>query len=421
MLPRNTNLGQLDIFEIYEYMDGPRLFAARNNIGTMFLVFWCDEKDKATGWLYLPISEPKLSKLRRKEISLNTAFREPETQYYLVYTGVSPQEDSADIISDIDPDFFPPEGFYIEYVDVINEQTDGWIFETILKGRKPSAEGLSQFVGRFRELLENIMNTFSSRTLKLYPQSALPGSIKIKFATDSDSDSISSLRIINQLLGSSDEKEFRQRLVAHKINPSQLKDFLISIVRNKLDVEIVPKLASDGEAFSLSVERIQQYIKYLDNVNYIVVDSIKIPQANDIDKMLDILEMMNKGTTLNPENIEGLTTDRQVKYYTDATYAYGLATKDKQLTAAGNFVILHSDRINQYQILADRFESTDFGWAWMRWAQVQYMTELDPDTAANFLLDSAPDLSEVTARRRASTLKKWLLKLRPYHRKYGSE
>ena len=138
-------------------------FAARNNIGTAYLVYWFDEEDDAAGWLYLPISEAKLSKLRRKLITLNAAFKEPETSYYLVYTGVPPREDSAELVltSDIDPNFFPPESYYIEYVDVIDKQTNEWSFETILKGEKPSAEGVSQFIGRFRENFEDPVNIFN--------------------------------------------------------------------------------------------------------------------------------------------------------------------------------------------------------------------------------------------------------------------
>lgn len=129
MLPLKTSLGELEIFEIYEYMDGPRLFAARNNIGTMYLVYWFDEQIDATGWLYLPISEAKLKELRRKKITLNEAFKKPETNYYKVYTCIPPKADIADPVAPdaIDPLFFPPPGFYIEYVDVVNEKTDGWV------------------------------------------------------------------------------------------------------------------------------------------------------------------------------------------------------------------------------------------------------------------------------------------------------
>jgi len=115
MIPLNTILGKLEISEIYEYLDGPRLFTAKNNVGTTFLVYWCDEKEDAIGWLYLPISETKLNKLRQKAITLNAAFKEPETSCYIVYTGVSPEEDTAKPISpdEIGTDFFPPEGYYL--------------------------------------------------------------------------------------------------------------------------------------------------------------------------------------------------------------------------------------------------------------------------------------------------------------------
>jgi hypothetical protein len=94
----------------------------------------------------------------------------------------------------------------------------------------------------------------------------------------------------------------------------------------------------------------------------------------------------------------------------------------KLKTIAGHFICSHSDKKNhQYEILADRFESTDFGWAWMTWAGVKYITELDPNTAADFLISSVPGLNKVTAKRRASTLVKWLTTLKPYHRKYKSE
>lgn len=421
MLPKNTSLGELEIAEVYEYIDGPRLFAARNNIGAMFLVFWCDEEKDATGWLYLPISEARLNSLRRKEITLNDAYREPETAYYLVYTGVPPRTDSALLFNSnaINSDFFPPTGYYIEYADVVDEVTEGWSFETKLS-RKALAKSVSQFIGRFRELVEGIMSRSAKTSLNLYPLSAIAGSIQIKFGADSHGYAVEALKIVDQLLQSNSEEEFRQQLNEHEIDPAQLQEFFSSILSNELDVEIVPKLASDGRAFELSRERIQQFNEYLDQVSIFLIDSIKVPQANDIDKMLQVLRMMNDGTPLIPENIEGLTTPRQVQYYTRAAYAYELATLDEQLTTAGHFVISQPDRNSQYQILADRFESTDFGWAWMRWARVQYMTELDPKTAADFLIASVPDLSEVTARRRASTLEHWLKALQPYHRQYRS-
>ena len=264
MLPQNTILGQLEIFEVYEYLDGPRLFATRNNIGTMYLAYWFNEEDDATGWLYLPISEAKLNKLRRKMMTLNAAYQEPETSYYLVYTGIPPRDDSAELVTlkAVDTVFFPPEGYFIEYVDVINKQKDEWSFRAVLNGVKPSAEVFSQFVGRFRELIEDIMNNLADKDhqqglLQLYPQGTLSGSIVMRFNADSNDDAIKSLKIIDQLI-KSDKKEFQRLLIENKINASQLKDFLTSIKRNDLDVEVEPKLASDGDVIKFPIERIDQ-------------------------------------------------------------------------------------------------------------------------------------------------------------------
>jgi hypothetical protein len=366
MLPVNTILGELEIFEVYEYLDGPRLFAARNNIGTKYLAFWFDEEDDATGWLYLPLSEEKLNKLRRKKISLHSAYLEPETNYFLVYTASPPRKDSVEIATpdNISSDFFPPEGYYIEYVDVIDEKADDWAFEAILKGGKPSAKVLAEFIGRFRELIEDIMNFVADRSskkkpLQLYPQSALPGSIKMKFSADSSKDAIEALKVVSQLI-QADKEGLQHQLKSQKINTSQLKDFLAAILRNKLAVEIVPKLASYGEVIEFPIERVKQCIEYLNDITYLTVDSIKIPQANDIDKVLEIVTMIDNGTPLTSENFGGIAA-RQVKYYSDAAYAFGLITKDKQLTSAGHFINSRINKDTKYEILADRFESTDFG------------------------------------------------------------
>lgn len=423
MLPIGTILGKLAIFEIYEYLDGPRLFAARNNVGTMFLVYWFDEIEDATGWLYLPISEARLNQLRRREITFGAAFRQPETIYYLVYTGIPPVEDTAHLVntSEIDPEFFPPDGYYVEYVDVVNSETDGWLFETALRAKNLSAEAISQYIGRFRELAEDIMNHGDKTKLRLYPQSAVVGSIKIKFRADDDGEGIRSLRTIQLLVQSTNSQQLEVYLREHDVDPSTLKEFLAVLLRNNTDVTITPKLASEGDAFKLELQQIKQCIQLLEQVGYVVVDSKKVPQANDIDKVLDVVEMLDRGIPLIPENIDGLTTSRQVDYYVTAAYALGLATEDKRLTAAGKYVNSLTDRERQYEVLADRFESTDFGWAWMKWAGVHYMTELEPKSAADFLIASAPTLSEVTARRRANTLQQWLEKLQPYHRKFRSE
>lgn len=424
MLPQKTILGQLEIFEVYEYLDGPRLFAVKNNIGSIYLVYWFDEQEEETGWLYLPISEEKLNQLRRKEISLNEAYRHPETFYIIAYTKIPPQIDTAELVLPlaINKEFFPPDGYYIEYVDVVDEQND-WLFETILRGERRSTEIVAQFLQRFRELTEAIINVVAGTKpqnpdLQIYPLSALPGSLKIKFSADNNDATVEALKIISQIIQINNKEELRSYLNQHRIDSVQLREFLSSIARNTLDVEIMPKLAADGGAIDLPLDLVRQCIQHLNEISNIIIASISVPQADDIDKVIRAVEVIREGIPLIPENIQGLTTPRQVKYYTDAARSLGLISEDTKLTSAGEFLLASSDRERQYQVLADRFDSTDFGWAWLKWAGVGDMTELEPETAERFILDSVPALGPTTAHRRASTLRQWLQKLRVYHRKY---
>lgn len=421
MTPEKTILGELTILEVYEYLDGPRFFAAKNNVGVIFLVYWCEEERDKTGWLYLQISEAKLSDLRRKKLTIHAAFKKPETIMYLVYTKIRPEQDSVEMVSasTVNEAFIPPDGFYIEYVDVLHEENE-WVFETILN-KNISAEAVSEFIARLQDILENIKKSLDldgsdKKPLKIFPRSALAGSIKIKFDASDTSAANNSLAIINDLISCEDKEEIKTKLIKHGVDSSQLKEFLSTITRNKLDVEIAPKLSSYGKLFKLPIKKIEELITMLDGISHLSVPSIKIPQANDIDKVFDIIKLIAQGKPLIPINFHEIS-ERQVKYYTDAAYALDLITRDNRLTTAGQFINSRSDKKEQYEILADRFASTEFGWAWMSWANVQYMTELDPNSAKNFLRN-IPNISEKTAHRRASTLRKWLTELQQYHRKY---
>lgn len=80
-LPFGTPLGRLVLEEIYDYFDGPRLFAARNDQGGLFLGYWADETQTGESWLYLPITRDRLMQVRSGGIPLARAFRAAEFGY----------------------------------------------------------------------------------------------------------------------------------------------------------------------------------------------------------------------------------------------------------------------------------------------------------------------------------------------------
>src|SRR5262245_23404100 len=69
-----TSIGSLKVLEIYEYYDGPRLFASINDTGSLFLVLWI-RSTEATGEYYVqPMSLHRFREVREGAISLHDAF-----------------------------------------------------------------------------------------------------------------------------------------------------------------------------------------------------------------------------------------------------------------------------------------------------------------------------------------------------------
>lgn len=69
LLPLNTELGRLEIIEVYEYYDQPCLFSCKNEKGDMFLAIWSTDEI----WLYVLITEDKLKeKIQIRDYYLNS-------------------------------------------------------------------------------------------------------------------------------------------------------------------------------------------------------------------------------------------------------------------------------------------------------------------------------------------------------------
>lgn len=81
LLPENTVLGRLSIVEVYHYYDGPKLFACSNVTGQLYLTFWLGEYQDYDRWMYLPVSETRLTRMRSGGMSLRHGCRTPENGY----------------------------------------------------------------------------------------------------------------------------------------------------------------------------------------------------------------------------------------------------------------------------------------------------------------------------------------------------
>lgn len=97
-LPKDTNLGELRLRDVYEYYDGPRLFSCEDLTDQLFLAISVEDTEDISRWLYCPISQRRLSGLEQGKIDLRTIFSDAETGH-LHQVVTSPDRDSATMIS----------------------------------------------------------------------------------------------------------------------------------------------------------------------------------------------------------------------------------------------------------------------------------------------------------------------------------
>ena len=78
-----SDLGSLEIIEIYDYYDQPILFACKNAAGHLYLVVAADENDHYETWLYVRVSAERLNLIRSGTIDLHDAFADSEDRHLL--------------------------------------------------------------------------------------------------------------------------------------------------------------------------------------------------------------------------------------------------------------------------------------------------------------------------------------------------
>ena len=142
--------------------------------------------------------------------------------------------------------------------------------------------------------------------------------------------------------------------------------------------------------------------------------SIDVPQADSIERVFDVVEIINRG---NEPTADGLDVEpRQVAYYRRAAISLGLLEESGRLTAAGDRLVSLNE-VGKFSLAAVLFETSACGGAWTDWSNARTLADVDENTAVAFLTDTVRGLSESTALRRSKTLIAWHRVLMPYHYK----
>jgi hypothetical protein len=94
--------------EVFDYYDGPRFYSCRDVVGQLYLVYWVDESEAGTSWLYLRISLERYAALKRGDVPIADALSRPEDDSVLIVRSCG-QEFLVEQLTaaEIEPDWLP--------------------------------------------------------------------------------------------------------------------------------------------------------------------------------------------------------------------------------------------------------------------------------------------------------------------------
>jgi len=111
--PRDSVLGPLEIVDVFDVYDFPRLFLAQSVFGNRYVVLnVTDEPDLGLGWLYLLVTPQRLDELRVSRLSLRAAFSKPEGVLLYVLNSKN-QPSKIQVVEEVPTDWLPSAGEYL--------------------------------------------------------------------------------------------------------------------------------------------------------------------------------------------------------------------------------------------------------------------------------------------------------------------
>ena len=83
LLPTGTQLGKLELLEVYQDVLGPKCFSVKNENTQRFMVCWSGDYDngQCIKWAYIPVTKPLLASLLNREVSFHDAFHRSDKRF----------------------------------------------------------------------------------------------------------------------------------------------------------------------------------------------------------------------------------------------------------------------------------------------------------------------------------------------------
>ncbi|WP_457933875.1 hypothetical protein LOS73_14185 [Pseudoalteromonas sp. SCSIO 43210] len=427
-LPNDTFLGRLTIFEIYDEFYGPKCFSVKDELQQLYLVYWSGDYDngRCSKWVYMPVSKKILDELLREEYTFKEAYKKSK-RLMLISTYAS-EDKKTDIIHLNDENLslanLPPDDFaiYADEIQSIDPEAQ-WDFNLRIAKHKngkgsPSDNAVTKVLDAFGEIIRSLMKDAKNRKPSLFPLTAGYSSFDVKLGSSNQERAAVAIELLETLLA--DENELENRLAEYEIDPYRLKNLLDIVSLNKLNLTLKSKTSDTlKKPILINSAGLKPILDKLEKSTARIIDSNKVPQANYLDRVVIIVKHRIDGGELKEKFIDGISSQRQVDYHTHAAKCLGLLNKDNTPTTMGRVLAQKCSKEAEYQFLADRVESSDFGFAWMQWAGVKSISELDPDSSKEFVEKCVKGLERTSIDRRASSLKTWIKVLKPHRREYS--
>ncbi|UOO12267.1 MULTISPECIES: hypothetical protein [unclassified Synechocystis] len=190
------------------------------------------------------------------------------------------------------------------------------------------------------------------------------------------------------------------------------KDFKINLSVSTKDIglQIIPPISTENFA-NISTGATTDFNEQ--ERTHIRILSCDVPQANNIERILELAQLFvqysSSTQTISDKFLEIRgTKSRDFFYYRRAIEILNLIDWRGHPTNVCSALFRLSKKEAKMRLLAYQFISSNVGSAWLLWKNANDLSEINPDSAEEFLTATCPSLSQKTIERRSQTLKAWL-------------
>jgi hypothetical protein len=154
--------------EVFDYYDGPRFYSCRDKAGQLYLVYWVDETELGSSWLYLRVSPERYGAVRRGDILIADALSQPEDGLaLLVLAGAESFTVKQLLAEEIDSEWMPQSNDRLQLPHASLPSTLASPVELAQKARRhvldlafdKAANSYELGAGKLGRLLEAFQNT----------------------------------------------------------------------------------------------------------------------------------------------------------------------------------------------------------------------------------------------------------------------